>query len=1214
MASTEAGIDEEFRLAQQLKNSCCEPNDGKTWKEADETKAAEFFHKIGLIYRRRSPHKISLIKSAGLLNAAIVRKPSNVSQIKSDLSELCQHILKLAQAVIEEDLVKAAEEVKTSITKLREDVKASLHKKVPKLKTKHTVDEFRKYYSDKIRAIRDINCTVATFYTNVMAELSQLCKDIMGEPPCEYAIVGMGSLAREEITPYSDFEHIILLSDDKNYKSHLEYFRWYSVIFHIIILNLQETIIPSLNIYSLNDKESSSGDWFYDHVTPRGISFDGMMPHACKFPLGRQQHTKNKLFTTELIKPVSEMLEYLSSDADLKNGYHLADILTKTCFVFGNKDIFKQFETETQTYLNTKSKTDAIADVKNIVKEDLNSFSTRFQLNRLKLKNKINIKQLLYRSTTIFIATMARVHNITAKSCFDIIDEMAKFNIITQNTAEKLHCGIAIACEIRLRVYLDKNSQCDNAIDLKQDGIETFLDIVGVATTIYYFQIAYCLQCEVAKQLNFTKLHFYSDPKLINIMIGLVFGVKKLPHFSKDVHIRLWNLNSYEFDKCIKQLEAEINCNTLHLQNIADSPKPNTKQIELIADCLYSAKLFDEAIDFYKKLLEIHQDNSQSDVAWNDFTRVNRQIGHCYLSLNQPAKSLNFLSKAFEIQSAMPNADLDKEYVELLDNIGSCHMSLHNYPRALETLNQSLKIKQNLSLDVFTDRDIACTNYKIGRCHNFLKHFEAALRHLNNAIEIFQYSSLEAHYDLAMALKEIGQIQKNLQQLDNALDHLNRALEIENSNAVNVDMDRNIAKTIHEIGCTQIEMHNYNDALSSLHNALTIKQNITLEADTDRGIASTLLQIGYCHSNLQEPEKALKQFSHALKIYEAAALDPGVDGGIALTTHEIGRCHIVLKQNDNALSNLYRALQIRHNATLNPNEDIHIAAVRLDIGVCYVNSHENTKALKFLKEALEIYQNPNVTADTSTNIAKVCHEISRSHINLEQYNLALNHLYRALEISQSKKIKSLLHSLSHTKACMELPEPILMPSRLNCTTLAKQTSQLRQAADRNMSDWTKSAAKPQTFHDHDTHWSVVKQSTYFTADSGREIASTTHEIGRCHANLHNYELAFHNLQSSLELKKEMSTNADIDENIASTLFVIGQCHFGLNQYELALSYLTRSLKIRQNTTPNAEKDRDIATILQQIGRCHLKLDQKDVAIVLLNQALEIFLRSKEIAK
>ena len=76
----------------------------------------------------------------------------------------------------------------------------------------------------------------------------------MGEAPCEYAIVGTGSLACEEITPYSDFEHIILLCNDKNYKSYLEYFKWFSVIFHIVVLNVHETIVPSLNIDSLNGR------------------------------------------------------------------------------------------------------------------------------------------------------------------------------------------------------------------------------------------------------------------------------------------------------------------------------------------------------------------------------------------------------------------------------------------------------------------------------------------------------------------------------------------------------------------------------------------------------------------------------------------------------------------------------------------------------------------------------------------------------------------------------------------------------------------------------------------------------------------------------------------------------------------------------------------------------------------------------------------------
>ena len=150
----------------------------------------------------------------------------------------------------------------------------------------------------------------------------------MGEAPFAFAIAGMGSLARKEITPYSDFEHIILLPNRVNtghesYEQNLEYYRWFSVIFHTIVINLQETILPSVAISSLNDKSSNLGNWFYDGYTPRGIAFDGMMLHACKFPLGRQEWTNNKPWKTELIKPIDEMLKYLESEESLKNGYHL---------------------------------------------------------------------------------------------------------------------------------------------------------------------------------------------------------------------------------------------------------------------------------------------------------------------------------------------------------------------------------------------------------------------------------------------------------------------------------------------------------------------------------------------------------------------------------------------------------------------------------------------------------------------------------------------------------------------------------------------------------------------------------------------------------------------------------------------------------------------------------------------------------------------------
>ena len=130
-----------------------------------------------------------------------------------------------------------------------------------------------------------------------MSKLSDSCIEIMGKPPCKFALVGMGSLARQEITPYSDFEHIIILEEinqqNIQYETALNYFRWFSVIFQIILINIQETIIPSVAIPSLNN-HPEHGNWFYDKITTRGISFDGMMPHACKFPLGRQNPTCNK--------------------------------------------------------------------------------------------------------------------------------------------------------------------------------------------------------------------------------------------------------------------------------------------------------------------------------------------------------------------------------------------------------------------------------------------------------------------------------------------------------------------------------------------------------------------------------------------------------------------------------------------------------------------------------------------------------------------------------------------------------------------------------------------------------------------------------------------------------------------------------------------------------------------------------------------------------
>ena len=983
------GCEDEFRFARQMKDTCCD----ESGKETNPAKAAEILHRIGLIYRNRSPDKISLIKSAGLLNAAIVRNPSNVSQIKSDLSELCCHILEKSNANNQTaDLIGKSEQVKISVTKLRNKVKEFLDTKVPRISTISAETKQINQSQMKTNAIQELNKLIAHRYKQIMAELSQYCEQVMGKAPCQYTIVGMGSLAREEITAYSDFEHVILLCDDKNYKSYLEYFKWFSVIFHIVVLNVRETIVPSLNIVSLNGDESSLGNWFYDDVTPRGISFDGMMPHACKFPLGRQQHTKNKHFTTELIKPVSEMLKYLSSEADLKNGYHLADILTKTCFVFGNEDIFKQFVNGAQNYRDTKSLTDTINDIKKQVKQDLNNFSTRFQLSNLKSQHTINIKQLVYRSTTIFISALARKHNISANSCFDIIDEMAKNKQITQNTAEKLNFVIAIACEMRLRVYMDKNCQCDNAIDLTQDGIEKFLDIVGAGCTINYFQIAYCLQCEVAKQLNFTKLHFYTDSQLINITIGLAFGMTDLTSFSQDTQKQIWESSKFDFDSCIEQLESKMklqgpkkvksfwqktfqNLSSMFRKTSAASFSQtdlNPQQIKSVAKYLNSARIFDEALEFYKQLLSIYKiksidDNRDNDVAW-----ANHQIGCCLLELKEPEEALRYSQRALEIKENFSlEVGSDQDVANTLHNIGRCHIVLHDYDEALANLNRALEIKQNTTPQADTNRAVADTLGSIGSCHIHLRNYDEALTNLNRALEIKQNSTLNADTDrsVAVTLHTIGRCHIHLHSYDAAITNLKRALEIKQNTTLNADTDRDVAKTLHTIGSCHINLHNYDEALTNLNRALKIKQNTTLNADTDRSVADTLHAIGKCHIHMHNYDEALRNLNQSLEIFQNTTQNADIDRTVAVTVHAIGRCHNDLHDYDEALANLNRALEIKQNMSLDIAKDRSFAATQQAIGGCLIGLKQYDYSWNYLQQSLKIFQNTSLNEGKDIQIA-----------------------------------------------------------------------------------------------------------------------------------------------------------------------------------------------------------------------------------------------------
>ena len=242
--------DDEISLANELRSHCI-PH-GNKYKEHDPEKSAKVLHRMGLLYWHRynpedNPDKFCLIRSAGLFKAALLRKPSNEKTIEKDLQGLCTFTLKTAGAFdTDADLLCIAKRSKHIALMMRDHVEKLL-KNMEKMPWLSCVDQSNKHKRKvtkqrqrKVKQVQKLMKDITKMYKFLMKYISDMCIEIMGEPPCVYSVFGMGSLARGEVTPYSDFEHGIVLQEwvanlprDEKEKI-LNFFRWFSVIFHLV--------------------------------------------------------------------------------------------------------------------------------------------------------------------------------------------------------------------------------------------------------------------------------------------------------------------------------------------------------------------------------------------------------------------------------------------------------------------------------------------------------------------------------------------------------------------------------------------------------------------------------------------------------------------------------------------------------------------------------------------------------------------------------------------------------------------------------------------------------------------------------------------------------------------------------------------------------------------------------------------------------------------
>ena len=1131
-------------------------------KETDVQATAVLLHELGQVYHKRSPDMLNLIKCAVLYNAALVRMPPNFQAIQDDLQSLCNHILVLANATEKTALlIKQAQTVKEAILKLRKNVVHRLNdiKPIPNCVNGK---ELHQLEVEKIALTQMLQNQITDDYKQIMADLAHFCEKVMGEPPCKFALVGMGSLARKEITPFSDFENIIVLEKqiDRNetYEQTLLYFRWFSVIFQIVLINLRETIVPSVAISSLNE-------WYFDAITTRGISFDGMMPHACKFPLGRQQFTKHKPFKTELIKPVDEMLKYLSTEKDLKNGYHLSDILTRTCFVYKDQDIFKDFEQGVFEIIDSEQdKTHLLTNVKKRVIDDFQSFATRISLSKIKLNEKFNVKKIVYRSTTLFITALGRIESVRSNSCFDIITELYAKKHISDYMKHKLMYAVALACEIRLRCYMKANKQCDDI-----DSIQSLIELVGQKSIENYFQIAYALQCDISHRMKLKQSHFFSTPLLMNLGLLLCFDnqkkLNKLLRFQTKARFRQ---RLQDFDKCLEMLENETQSNVyttiMFKTNNSSQKHENWKLFQKIGSLLFDLDCFDDAIECFQNSTQLIKtilthENANEKIGYRNnlnLTTSNnyRMIGRAFFYLNRIKEAVENLQKSRKIlQSLQKEKNIEREHAITLKDYAMVLQNTNDNIKAEKYLQESLQMLERSSINAEYDYDLSETQIELGRILLWEKKTDIAMNHFNKALIIKQNRAVDVEYDreISEVLGELGKCMMQIDKLDDAKKYLQKSFQIYHQLSIS---NRDISIALHTFGCCLIKMDQLDDAKHCLDRSLKIDEQTSLDVNSDRSLSVTLHELGCCLMEMDQLDDAKHCLDRSLKINEQTSLDVNTDRNVFITLHKLGCCLMEMYKLDDAKHCFDRSLQINEQISLDVNSDRNVSVTLHWLGCCLMKMDKLDDAKHCLDRSLKIKEQTSLDVNSDCSVSVTLHSLGCCLMKMDQLDDAKHCLDRSLKINEQTSLD--VNADRNVSVTLHL---------LGCCLMKlDQLDDAKHCFDRSLK---------------------INEQTSLDVNSDRSVSVTLHELGCCLMKMDKLDDAKHCLDRSLKIDEQTSLDVNSDRNVSVTLYSLGCCLMKMDQLDDAKHCLDRSLKINEQTSLDVNSDRSVYVTLHKLCCC-----------------------------
>ncbi|MGC2595384.1 MAG: tetratricopeptide repeat protein [Rhabdochlamydiaceae bacterium] len=750
--------------------------------------------------------------------------------------------------------------------------------------------------------IQTILANQTTASIQLFQSLIEDAQQTLGPPPVRWACMGMGSMSRSEMCPYSDIEFAFLIAQDK--PEALTYFDLLSKLLQLQIINLGETE------YSVFDKKEPS-------PTPKGFSLD----NGGNTPLGTDEliGTPKQLARFQTLKWIDEniILANASNSVCLVAGEHtLVDtyIHEKTAIQRPKQGWFDYWNNKQPEILAETLALRLLADHIREFAPDLSQ--TKEQMNAF------GIKKELYRPFQENLNVLALFYQLKATNTFERIDELVDRDVFSAQGAENLKQALRKVLTLRLEAQLFYREELEilchpeegkppepQLFYLDQSQIESLHAIYQVLIPFhksmkkfYTIKNKQTLNSQpfhdkrpivraeaLEKMLQYQKAHIaYQeaislDPNDIEVLLSLGSMEKTLGNAeeelkrAKKVLALAKNMYSEEHPtvaigyhnigialtaqgQYAETLEYYQKALEIRLRVFGERHSSVAESYNCIGVTFDFQGRYAEAFDFFQKALMIQlkvfgEEHSHVAGSYNN-------IGIVMDAQGQYAKAFDSHQKALMIRQKVlgeGHPEVGASYA----HIGSVLHTLGKYDEALEHLQKSLNIKQKVLGKEHPD--VAAKYTLIGSVLQAQGQYAKALEHFQKSLEIQLKVLGEEHFHVAASYTNFGSLLYAQGQYAKALEYFQKALNI---HKVLDEKHPGMAVCYNNIGSALNAQGQYAKALECFQKALNI--NLKVLDENHPGMAVCYLNIGSVFDGQGQYAKALEYFQKSLKIQRKA--------------------------------------------------------------------------------------------------------------------------------------------------------------------------------------------------------------------------------------------------------------------------------------------------------------------------------------------------------